>query len=148
MNSFGNRSVMRVVMVDNLTTEDGILLPKGSMVSVLAHPAQCDESLYENPLEFNPFRFSTLRESSTSSTSSQHSFVATGPNFLPFGHGRHSCPGRFLLDFELKMMLEYLVMNYDMSFPGRYEGRRPESRWVAEAIMPPGGADIRVRRRE
>ena len=161
INSFGTKAMMRQVMVDNLMTEDGILLPKGALVSVLAHPAQCDGEIYDEPLKFDPFRFSRLREqaSGTATPTSENgearavpkdgclTAVSTGPQNLIFGHGRHACPGRFLLDFELKMVLYYLFANYDVELLPEYEGKRPESEWVAEAMMPPSKGKIRVRRR-
>ncbi len=163
INAFGNRSLLRKVMVDNLSTDDGILLPKGALVSVLAHPAQCDEGVFEDPMKFDPFRFSRIREKATSGTVTPSSdnedaksgvkdgslaLVSTGATHLIFGHGRHACPGRFLLDFELKMILQCLFAKYDVELLPEYEGKRPECSWVAEATMPPSKGKIRVRRRD
>lgn len=161
LHAFGNRALMRQVMVDNLTTEDGILLPKGALVSVLAHPAQCDGDVFSDPMKFDPFRFSRMREqaSGTSTPTSENgetrpearsgnlTAVSTGPQNLIFGHGRHACPGRFLLDFEMKMLLTHLFAKYDVELLPEYNGKRPESEWVAEATMPPNKGKIRVRRR-
>jgi cytochrome P450 len=160
INSFGNRSLLRKVMVDNLFTEDGILLPKGAMVSILSHPAQCDGDVYDEPFKFDPFRFSRIREQANSGASTPTTedgetkakdgsltAVSTGPQHLLFGHGRHACPGRFLLDFELKMILARLFANYDVELLPEYNGKRPEAQWVAEATLPPSTGKIRVRRR-
>lgn len=76
------------------------------------------------------------------------SFVSTGPQFLPFGHGKFACPGRFLLDFEFKMMIAYIVSYYEIEFPVEYKGVRPVSEWMAEATLPPSEGRIRVRRRK
>ncbi|MCJ1396113.1 hypothetical protein MMC18_009002 [Xylographa bjoerkii] len=150
LNSFGNRSVLRRVMVDDLRTEDGILLPKGAMVSMLAHPAQSDEAIFANPLKFDPFRFSRVRESAAATADGDAAgltFVSTGARFLPFGHGRHACPGRFLVDFELKMIVAYLVTHYDFAFVDADHGKRPETAWLAEAMLPPSAGKIKLRRR-
>jgi len=45
------------------------------------------------------------------------------------------------------MILAHILLNYDIEFPEEYEGKRPDVRWVAEVLMPPSGAKIRVRRR-
>jgi cytochrome P450 len=140
---FGNRGLMRAVMVDDLTTPDGIRLPKGGMVSLLVM-AQNDEDVFPNPWKFSPFRYSDLREKEGSNAS----FVSLGDRFLPFGYGRHSCPGRFLLDFELKQVLAYLLGNYEVQLAVEHAGVRPESKWVAEATMPPSKGKIRVKRRK
>jgi cytochrome P450 len=143
IHSFGNRSPMRKVMVDNLKTEDGILLPKGAMISLLL-TSQVDEEFFPDPLKFKPFRYSDMRENGEGAGVS---FVALGEKFLPFGYGRHACPGRFLLDFELKMILSYMLTNYDVELAPEHNGVRPESKWVAEAIMPPFEGKIRIKRR-
>jgi cytochrome P450 len=152
INSFGNRGVMRQVMVDNLVTEDGFLLPKGAEVSLLAHPAQTDPDLFPNPDEFDPFRFSRPREAAIAKNSgentSQNAFVSTGATHLAFGHGKHACPGRFILDFELKMLLCCIFGRYDLKLPEAYKGKRPPVKWVAEAQMLPSWGDILVKRRE
>ncbi|MCJ1402135.1 hypothetical protein MMC11_005354 [Xylographa trunciseda] len=151
LNSFGNRGLIRKVMVDDLRTEDGVLLPKGAMVSMLAHPAQSDAAVYDHPLKFDPFRFSRMREESgvpgPDADAPGLTFVSTGARFLPFGHGRHACPGRFLVDFELKMLVAYLVANYDFAFVDADQGRRPETVWMAEAMFPPAKGKMKVRRR-
>ena len=158
INSFGARNMLRKVMVSNLRTEDGILLPKGCDVSMLTFSIQSDGDLFEDPFKFDPFRYSRMRED-VSSTTDDHgnqsngpttnwNFVSTGPQFLPFGHGKHACPGRHLVDFELKMILAYVLLNYDLEFPEECKGRRPEVPWMAEVLMPPSAAKIRVRRRE
>ena len=160
INAFSARSMLRKVMVNNLRTEDGILLPKGCDVSMLSFPIQSDGDLFDEPFKFDPFRYSRIREASiaTSSDSDKKasdtkvpaptlSFVSTGSQFLPFGHGKHACPGRYLVDFELKMILAYILLNYEIEFPEEYQGKRPPDRWMAEVLMPPDHAKIRVRRR-
>lgn len=149
LNSFGGRSVMRKVLVDNFRTDQGDALPKGTVISFLGQPAQTDEKTLDDPLKYDPFRFSRMREDAASRSDKVPavSFVTTSPEFLPFGHGKHACPGRFLIDFEMKMILNYVLRNYDLKFPDEYKGRRPPNTWLAEALFPPDGVKILVRRR-
>ncbi|KAM0563067.1 hypothetical protein ACHAPJ_001912 [Fusarium lateritium] len=148
--SFGGRAVMRKVLTDNFKTEDGYHIPKGSIISFMGRPAQTDEAVYEDALKYDPFRFSRARElaESRNEKAPAVSFVSTSPEFLPFGHGKHACPGRFLIDFEMKMILAYMLRNYDVKFPDEYEGKRPPNYWLAEANIPPTGVNILVKRRE
>ena len=177
LSSFGNRSMIRhVCAADGLTTEDGVHLPRGTMVSIVAYPAQTDPDAFDDARNFDPYRFARLRDrarasatdpaldpgqttrGSTASDPAQEkprsldpstfSFVSTGPTHLTFGHGRHACPGRFIVDFELKMMLRFLFTHYDVELLPEQKGARPSNRWIAEANFPPTTAKIRVRRKK
>ncbi|KAM0287015.1 hypothetical protein ACHAQH_000700 [Verticillium albo-atrum] len=146
--SFGNRAMIRMVVADSLETPDGLVLPKGSMLSVLTPPQHFDEAAHEEAGKFDPFRFSRAREAGEARGGGALGFTSTGAHFLPFGHGRHACPGRFLVDYEMKMIMTYILQNYDVEFPEEYDGCRPKQSWKAEACMiPSGGARIRVKRR-
>ncbi|KAK8127372.1 hypothetical protein PG984_008480 [Apiospora sp. TS-2023a] len=152
LDAFGNRFQYRKVMVDGLVTEDGIALPKGALLSMLGHPAHRDlEYFPDEPAKYDPFRFSRAREATADADGKPGlpnlAFVGTGPQHLSWGHGKHACPGRFLVDFELKMMMAYLLQKYDVEFPPEYEGKRPTNYWMGEAAFPPTGAKIRVKRR-
>ncbi|KAI6103989.1 hypothetical protein EDD16DRAFT_279218 [Pisolithus croceorrhizus] len=45
--------------------------------------------------------------------------VAVKENYLASGCGKHACPGRFLAADELKTMLAYVLISYDVKFEGR-----------------------------
>jgi cytochrome P450 len=135
--TFANRSVFKKVMIDGLRTEDGILLPKGALPSVIVCGLYSDSKLFDEPVKFDPFRFSHIREDSTLDANEKSNLTSgsTGPKFLPFGEST-ACPGRFFFIFEFKMIVAYLVMNYDIELPKEHEGKRPESKWMAESICP------------
>lgn len=146
--SFGGRAIFRKVMVENVETDAGVRIPKGTIFSFLSQPAQMDEDNCSEPGKYDPFRFSRARKATSSSCQIKTpSFVTTGPDHLPFGHGKHACPGRFLVDFELKMIIAYILTNYDIKLPKEYENKRPANKWVMEVNMPPGGVKMMVRRR-
>ncbi|KAH7179276.1 cytochrome P450 [Fusarium flagelliforme] len=150
LNSFGSRAIFRKVMTPDFKTQDGYHLPQGTLTNFISYPAMTDETQYEDALKYDPFRFSRARELAVSQGEKAPpvTFVTTSPEFLAFGHGKHACPGRFLVDFELKMILAYIVKNYDIKFPDEYEGKRPPNFWIAEANSPPSGVKIEVKRRE
>ncbi|KAK2027177.1 cytochrome P450 [Colletotrichum zoysiae] len=149
LNGFGGRAVFRKVMVDGFKTPDGYHLPKGTMISFLGLPVQTDGDLLEDPLKYDPFRFSRMREDAAAKAEKAPplSFVTTSPEYLPFGHGKHACPGRFLIDFELKMIIAYVLGHYDVEFPPEYKGIRPKNYRLTEASFPPDGVRIRIKRR-
>ncbi|KAI1433771.1 cytochrome P450 [Xylaria sp. CBS 124048] len=149
--SFGSRSVLRKIVGDGLVTEDGIPLPKGSMVSFISYGAQTDGDAFENPFKYDPFRFSRAREAEADEKGrpglTSLSFVSTGVGNLAFSHGKHACPGRFLVDFELKMIIAYVLMKYDIEFPSEYKGKRPQNHWFADAYIPPEDVRVRIKRK-
>jgi cytochrome P450 len=67
---------------------NGTKIPKGSRVSVSAYSAHMDEANYVHPENFDPFRFSDIRSEDGEDT--KHQMVATSPEYLPFGLGRHA----------------------------------------------------------
>ncbi|KAK7955990.1 cytochrome P450 [Apiospora aurea] len=49
LGSFGNRFQFRKGLVDNVVTEDSVKLPRGALVSMLAHPAHRDAEFLNDP---------------------------------------------------------------------------------------------------
>lgn len=154
LHTFLGRAVQRLVIGKNgLVTQDGIQLPKGTMVSILAYQAQTDRDTLSNPLIYDPFRFSRPREAAADPETGRPglnnlSFVSTSADYLPWSHGKHACPGRFLVEYEFKMFLSYALMNYDITLPESYGGKRPPNTWFAGFGIPPLEAKVRVKRRK
>ncbi|KAK4209138.1 pisatin demethylase cytochrome P450 monooxygenase [Rhypophila decipiens] len=126
---FGTRAMIRkVVAREGVKTPDGHVIPQGATTSVLSWHVHQDPDLYENPTKFDPFRFSRQRrEPGVDLAGNGLAFVSTGPTYLPFGHGKHACPGRFLVDMEIKMMLHHVLQVYDVALLPEHDGIRPET---------------------
>lgn len=154
LHSFGSRTVMRKVLADGFCTEDGYVIPKGTIISFLTQPALIGSATSKDPRHYDPFRFSQVdrttsgRQLDTNKNEAPVDLVTPSHAFITFGHGKHACPGRFLVDFELKMIMAYVLCNYDIKFPASYEGKRPPNYLIPEVDLPPSGARICVRRRE
>jgi cytochrome P450 len=159
LGSFLGVGLMRTVMSpDGVTAPNGTFCPYGSRISVPTNGVHNDPALYPDAAVYQPFRFSSQRGSlPTDATETKTevldtedylkkanlSFVSTSPAYHPFGHGRHACPGRFFAANELKLMLAYMVLNYDFEMIPE----RPESKWMGATLVPPMKATVRVRRR-
>ncbi|KAJ9144520.1 Gibberellin cluster-C20-oxidase [Pleurostoma richardsiae] len=101
---------MRRQVQGNLELSNGLSLKKGMRVAV----DSCrlwDSSVYENPAEWDGYRFLKLRAQSGKENMAQ--LVATSADHLGFGHGEHACPGRFFAANEVKVALCHLLMKYD-----------------------------------
>ncbi|KAF2436506.1 cytochrome P450 [Tothia fuscella] len=161
VSNFLTRGLLRkVVAKDGVENKKGgWRLPYGAYVGVDVHSIQHDDEIYENAAAFDAFRFARAREeeysSDGSSTGGQTekkssleskklSLSTTSGTFLPFGHGRHACPGRFLVSHELKMLLTYATMHYEIE----QLDTRPPNTWFGQHVIPDMKATIRVRRRK
>ncbi|KAG9310147.1 cytochrome P450 [Chiua virens] len=107
----GSVSLLRKALKD-FTFSDGTFIPKGTSIVVPSRSLHLDNDNYENAHEFDPFRFSNMRGEEGEGT--KHHFVSTSLEYLPFGHGKHACPGRFFAANELKSMLAHIVLSYDV----------------------------------
>ena len=74
----------------------------------------------KSPGQFEGFRFAKMR---LHHDGKKYDIVATSPKFLPFGYGRHACPGRYFAACKFKIMLAHMVLNYDVNMEN--EGVRP-----------------------
>jgi hypothetical protein len=52
-------------------------------------------------------------------------------------------PGRFMASSMMKLIIIYLVTNFDL----QSTGIRQPNRWFGSLILPPGSATIRLKRR-
>ncbi|KAK3324995.1 cytochrome P450 [Apodospora peruviana] len=147
MNSFVTVGLMRrVVAKGGITTPSGVTIPCGASVCVPAWQVLHDETVYPDAETFKPFRFAEQRkDDSVEYVKRANKAWATASNeFLAFGHGRNACPGRFFATNELKLMLGYLVMNYDIEIK---EGTRPRNNWYSLNRVPSFDATVRIKRR-
>lgn len=171
----GGRSLVReVITPQGVTTPDGTFLPQGVRVGVPAGCIHHDDEIYANANTFNAFRFvhksdvnhdaaseyskaTTEDGNTTIDAKAQIPATTTSPTYLPFGHGRRACPGRFFASHELKLLLALIVMRYDISLDepvlgqktgGGPEGvTRPANEWMSDFSLPPRDAGVWVRRR-
>ncbi|KAF9967740.1 hypothetical protein BGZ70_008401 [Mortierella alpina] len=87
----------------DVVLSNGMVIPKGSKAIInMASVHQNAEVQGEDPTEFQPWRFIGKAKTATKVSS----------EFLPFGIGRHSCPGRFLAIQELKTVGALMVSQY------------------------------------
>ncbi|KAK7406764.1 hypothetical protein VNO78_08395 [Psophocarpus tetragonolobus] len=78
----------------------GYLIPKHWNVMASLTSVHMDDKNYENPFEFNPWRWEKI------------GVVAGNNYFTPFGGGHRLCPGLELSRLELSIFLHHLVTTY------------------------------------
>ena len=144
MNTFNNLALKRLVSAPHgLTAPNGTYLPHGTTIAIPAYGVHNDPSIYPEPAKFQPFRFAEMRDRLDSSDTASDtaptttpaiatghvgvdvklakanlSFVTSSPTYLPFGHGRHACLGRFFASAELKLLIGLVLRGYDVELVG------------------------------
>lgn len=159
ISSLADLSLKRLIVdPKGVTLSDGTYLPYGVRVCFASHAIQTDSSAYpDRPDEWDAFRFSRPREEYQARVEAgadpEHlrkvleqkntALIATGGDWLSFGHGRHACPGRFFASQEMKLMLAHIVMNYDIAI----EGGRPKNMAINGSSIPSSTAEMKIRLR-
>lgn len=139
-----------VVAKQGITTPSGLHIKPGNVIAVPAFPIHSDPNNYDDPNTFVPHRF--LRSQGEADQQKQGeerkggstNAVDTSLTFLSFGHGRHNCPGRFFAANELKLLLAYVALKYEIE-PLE---RRPEHVAFGSTMTPDANVVIKVRRRK
>lgn len=134
--------MMEREVLEDVTLSDGVHLKRGS--SILVAPPLRDASIYENPEEYDGYRFYRIRQQPGQKNTAQ--LVTTSLADMAFGYGQHTCPGRFFAVYELKIALCHLLLKYDWKLA---EGAE-KPHWLAHGnnLDSDGQARIVIRRRE
>lgn len=131
-------------------------LPEGSTVAIPSYAIHQDPANYEDAAQYKAFRFAEGRAEAEAEIDGKKeataaakakapgmAFVTTSQKFTSFGHGRLACPGRFFAGDVIKLMLAYMIQNYDFEL-GK---ERPKRVWAGPFDVPPMTSTIRIKRR-
>lgn len=130
-------------MLDSVQLSDGTILPKGSFIGMANGGLARDPKLWEKPDEFDGFRFEKLRQEA--GAENKYQYVTTGRDSLAWGHGTHSCPGRFFASNEIKVILIELLRRYDIQLmPGT---GRPENLQSDMSLVVDPTAKLQIKER-
>lgn len=125
---------------------DGTSVPAGTFVAAPTTATHMDARIHAHAGVFDPFRFSDKRDADAGGDASREQFAATSLDYIAFGHGKHACPGRFFAAAELKLMLAYVVSNFDVRT--EESGVRPPNVYFGVTTFPNPDAKLLFRRRK
>ncbi|KAI6113328.1 cytochrome P450 [Pisolithus croceorrhizus] len=128
--------------VSDITLADGTFIPQGTSLAFPVYAMHHDDAVYQNPNVFEPFRFG--RTGNKEVEDSRYQMVASAPDMLSFGLGRHACPGRFFAATVLKTTLAHIVMSYDVKLGDK---SRPDSLRLGISIVSNPAAKVMFRKR-
>ncbi|KAI0409325.1 cytochrome P450 [Xylaria palmicola] len=132
-----------------LTLSDGTAIPPGTFISTPAYWAARDASAFPPTGDgFEPWRWSDLRAEAERKGLSAVPYLAStpSPHNLHWGYGRNACPGRFMAAVEVKLIIAWILWNFDVSFP-LGQTTRPENLFIDERVLPDPTQQIRFQRR-
>lgn len=116
--------------LEDVTLPDNTFIPKGTMIATNMS-RMWDQKYYSNPNEWQPDRY--LKQPQEPGKENSAQFMTTTLESLGFGLGTHACPGRFFASTNLKIMLAYVLDNYEfervddgsmLAKPSLAEGKR------------------------
>ncbi|KAI8233234.1 Cytochrome P450 monooxygenase ATR2 [Colletotrichum sp. SAR 10_86] len=114
-------SFQRKVMSD-ITLSNGLRIPKGARIALPTGAINMDSQFFEDPETFDGFRYYKLRmESEEARKSSQ--MVTVGKKDLTWGYGRHACPGRYVAEVAMKLLIIEYIVRYDIGLPAGVKER-------------------------
>ncbi|KAG0636835.1 cytochrome P450 [Tuber brumale] len=125
-----NRMVMK-----NVTLSDGTYLPKGTLVAAPALMFASDPDFIEDPETFDGFRWYKRSLETGDGAQKGNGCATTSSNNLIFGHGKHACPGRYFAVDEMKAILTFFVLQFDIKYP-KGQSRRPANIHMGELATP------------
>ncbi|KAE9372172.1 cytochrome P450 [Stipitochalara longipes BDJ] len=106
----------------------GLQVPTGSIVCVPAYAMMHDEISYPDPYTFDGSRF-VSRTSDMRGTK----YTDITEKFPVWGYGSLACPGRYHASLVMKLVIAYLISNFDMHL----EDKTAPVRWSWETFTMP-----------
>lgn len=96
----------------------GSTIPKDSLIALDAYSVGIDESVLENPQEFNPERWSADSIEQRKGTPAE---VLDHPYYRDaFSQGSRKCPGSRVANNEVLLLISQFVLDWEMSVPEGY----------------------------
>ncbi|KAH6603324.1 hypothetical protein Trco_008099 [Trichoderma cornu-damae] len=132
-------------VVKPIDLSDGTHLPAGTRVLAPQAGISVDEQFFPNPEEFRALRFYHLRQESAEA-SNRWQFTSLSDTNLNFGAGKHACPGRFFAGNEIKLILAFFLINYDVRL--KNGDKRPKAMAMVMTKGPSPSAQFEFRRRQ
>ena len=131
--------------LEEFTFSNGVKVPQGVFIAI-SSIIHSDPEVFEDPSKFDGLRFVKMKERAATEGYPDKKFdlITLSTHSLGFGLGRTACPGRFLAAYEIKMMLAYVVVTYDVKFA---DGVRPPDLFIMHNCAPNPTAEVLFRKR-
>ncbi|KAA8647693.1 hypothetical protein EYZ11_010144 [Aspergillus tanneri] len=123
-------------MTSDMTLSNGTYLPRGTYLAAASSQIAMDGEFWDNPERFDGFRFDRMRqEAGAESKYQDHGCYCSATEPMR----------RFFVSNEVKIIVSYLIMNFDMALPNGQGRPRPITYDVA--FKPDPNQEVLFRKR-
>lgn len=106
---------MQRTVISPYTFKDGLHIPAGFSINFPSMQHSLDAELYGPDVNsFDPKRWINKRQGFDTS---KYQFASSSDYWLNWGNGPHACPGRFLADITIKLIIIHILTNFDIKNP-------------------------------
>ncbi|KAI0407415.1 cytochrome P450 [Xylaria palmicola] len=116
--------VRTVIDPGGISIEHGktpVTIPYGATLVLPVERIHSDEEHYSDAQTFNAFRFVDLDPHSSSPNGRRNyttisAATTADRHFFGFGTSKNPCPGRFIAVHEIKLIMAYILLSYDLEY--------------------------------
>lgn len=108
-------SFQRKVLSD-ITLSNGLRIPKGSRIVLPTGAINMDREFFQDPEKFDGFRYYKIRTADEEARNTNQ-MVTVGKKDLTWGYGRHACPGRYIAEVAMKLLVIEFLTRYEIRLP-------------------------------
>jgi cytochrome P450 len=109
--TMGLSLVRRVNRPGGIVLSNGVHLPQGTFIGTAGAPLLRDADRFPRPEAFEPLRYYNMRQQA--GNESKYQFTSLSESETQFGAGSQACVGRFLVSHGIKIVLAYVLLNYE-----------------------------------
>ena len=113
----------QVTAPNGVTMDDGLHFPVGSRLAISAIGVHNDDDFWTDATRYDAFRHCRMGKAGEDgkvnpTSTASHGLAAASDHFMPFGLGRHSCPGKSFAADEMKLIIGHIFQRYELKYVG------------------------------
>ncbi|EEU36777.1 uncharacterized protein NECHADRAFT_88936 [Fusarium vanettenii 77-13-4] len=120
--------------LSDMTLSNGLRIPKGARIVLPTGAINMDREFFEDPQTFDGFRYYRIRTANEAARNTNQ-MVTVGKKDLTWGYGKHACPGRYIAEVAMKLLVVEFLMRYDIRLPENVK-ERPKNIEFEGLIIP------------
>ncbi|KAF4995334.1 hypothetical protein FDECE_12825 [Fusarium decemcellulare] len=102
--------------LSDVTLSNGLRIPKGARIVLPTGAINMDREFFEDPETFDGFRYYRMRTANDEARTSNQ-MITVGKKDLTWGYGRHACPGRYIAEVAMKLLVIEFLERYNIRLP-------------------------------